>query len=373
LSEERVLFFNVNGSGLGHMNRCLAYARRLRGRLRPVFFSLASAIEIIEEMGFEAEYFVSHYWSSNSSFSWNCELAVRFGLMLERVRPAVVVFDGTWPFQGFMAACKAYGKSALVWSNRGLLKSDIPPVAVDETAFDLIIQPGELHTPTSQSRFGKRGKKITVPPVCLLDDDELLDRAAAREALGLRTEGTYVLFSLGPGNLKDVAGIGHNLIRVFESAGMQVVWAQAPISVRDVELPSGVKPLVQYPLVRYMRAFDAFVGAAGYNTCCEIVQAQIPSLLVPNVQLADDQLQRAQLAAQVAPVVVSACEDEGERRIAIEKLFGLIGVGTGRKTNPPLLNGAAVAADEIVELAYLIRETDLFSQNNVKKNQSPRS
>jgi predicted glycosyltransferase len=160
-----------------------------------------------------------------------------------------------------------------------------------------------------------------------------------------------VLFSLGPGNLKDVTGIGHNLIRLFESAGMQVVWAQAPISVRDVELPSRVKPISRYPLVRYMRAFDAFVGAAGYNTCCEVVQAQIPSLLVPNAQLADDQLRRAQMAAQMAPAVVSACENDGERRKSMEKLLGMIGSGTGQKTNPLPVNGASMAADEIVALA----------------------
>lgn len=333
------------------MNRCLAYARRLRGRLRPVFFSLASAIEIIEEMGFEAEYFVSHYWSANSSFSWNCELAVRFGLMLERVCPAVVVFDGTWPFQGFMAACKAYGVPAMVWSNRGLLKRETPAVTVDEEAFDLIIQPGELNTTTPQSQLGRKRKKIEIPPVYLLDDDELLERAAAREALGLRAEGSYVLFSLGPGNLKDVAGIGRNLIGLFGSAGMQVVWARAPISIKDVELPSGIKTISQYPLVRYMRAFDAFVGAAGYNTCCEVVQAQIPGLLVPNRQLADDQLRRAQCVAQMAPVVVSACETDSERHTSIEKLFRMIGSEIERKTNPLPMNGASVAAAEIAALA----------------------
>jgi UDP:flavonoid glycosyltransferase YjiC (YdhE family) len=350
LREHKVLFFNVNGSGLGHMNRCLAYARRLEGRLRPVFFSLASAIEIIEEMGFEAEYFVSHYWSANPSFSWNCELAVRFGLVLERVRPAVVVFDGTWPFQGFMAACNAYGAPGMVWSNRGLLKADSTPVSVDEAAFDLIIQPGELNSEAGWSELGTKGKKITVPPVYLLDDDELLDRAAARQALGLRPEGAYVLFSLGPGNLKDVAGIGHSLIRLFASKGMQIVWAQAPISVKDVELPSWVRPVSQYPLVKYIRAFDAFVGAAGYNTCCEVVQTQIPSLLVPNTQLADDQFRRAQLAAQMAPVVVSPCENEDERLASIENVFDLMGSGTGWKTNPLPVNGAVVAADEIVAL-----------------------
>ena len=43
----RILFFNINGSGLGHLSRCLAYARRMQGRARPVFFSTASAIETL--------------------------------------------------------------------------------------------------------------------------------------------------------------------------------------------------------------------------------------------------------------------------------------------------------------------------------------
>lgn len=347
----KIVFFNINGSGMGHMNRCLAYARRLKGRAVPVFFSLASAIEIIQEMGFEADYFVSHFWSSSSTFAWNSELAVRFGMMLERVRPSVVVFDGTWPFQGFMSACEAYGSPALVWSNRGLLKSDSATVNVDESAFDLVIQPGELNGLQRKTRLPGGGTKITVPPVCLLDDDELLGRAAARRALGLAGHGRYVLFSLGPGNLKDVSGVGHGLIRAFQEEGFQVVWARAPISVRDLDLPDGVRPISLYPLVRYLRAFDVFVGAAGYNTCCEVVQARIPSLLVPNAQLADDQVRRAQLAAEHAPAVVSGCDSESERRDAVAALLALRPEAGCANAGKIAMHGASVAASEILALA----------------------
>lgn len=346
----RILFFNVNGSGMGHMTRCLAYARRLRGKTDICFFSLASAIEMIESMGFEADYFVSHYWSASSTFAWNSELAVRFGLVLERVRPAVVVFDGTWPFQGFMAACEAYGSPAMVWSNRGLLKADTAAVPVDEDVFDLVIQPGELGASKSESELAGGGRRVVVPPVCLLEADELMGRAAAREALGLTPDGRYALFSLGPGNLKDVTGIGHGLVRAFEAQGFQVVWARAPISVRDIELPVGAKPLPVYPLVRYLRAFDAFVGAAGYNTCCEVVQAGIPSLLVPNEQLVDDQMRRALMVASVMPAVVSACETDSQRNAAVQELLGMM---TKRGVNEPSIpmNGASWAAEEIVALA----------------------
>lgn len=111
------LFFPVNGSGMGHLTRCLAYARRLRKRAKCAFFSLSSAMEVVEDMGFAGDYFVSPFWSANTTYNWNCELAVRFGMMLERTRPNVVVFDGTWPFQGFLAACRAYGRRSS-WSGQ---------------------------------------------------------------------------------------------------------------------------------------------------------------------------------------------------------------------------------------------------------------
>jgi hypothetical protein len=346
----RILFFNVNGSGMGHLNRCISYARRLRGRARPVFFSLASAIELIEEMGFEADYFVSPYWSTSSTFAWNSELAVRFGMLLERVRPDVIVFDGTWPFQGFLTACKEYGSPALVWSNRGLMKEGSKTVTVDETLFDLVIQPGELGAGESEARLDGGGTRAVVPPVCVLEDDELFDRAAARAALCLPAEERVVLFALGPGNLKDVSGIGHGLIRIFEAAGFRIVWARAPISIRDMELPQSVMPLTVYPLARYLRAFDVFVGAAGYNTCCELVQANVPALLVPNAQLADDQVRRANMVAGAIPAVVSACETDEERQTAVAQLLGILRAAPDKPANIAM-NGASLAAEKILALA----------------------
>lgn len=350
MNTPRIIFCNVNGSGMGHMNRCLAYARQLRNKAHATFFSLASAVEMIEDMGFEADYYVSHYWSCNTSYDWNQELAVRFGMLLDRVRPEVVVFDGTWPFQGFKAACRAYGNPAMVWSNRGLLKDEVKPVQVDEADFDLIIVPGELGATFHVEPLRGGGKRIMLPPVTVLGEHELLERDAARTAFDLREDGRYVLFSLGPGNLKDVSGIGQTLIRRFADAGFQTVWARAPISVHDVDLPAGVTSISAYPLVRYLRAFDLFVGAAGYNTCCEVAQARVPSLLVPNTLLADDQLRRARLVAENAPAVVSACETDAERMKAVEQVLEMMASTTAR-TPVMAMNGAALAAEEILALA----------------------
>jgi UDP:flavonoid glycosyltransferase YjiC (YdhE family) len=344
----RILFFNINGSGLGHLSRCLAYARRLRGRARSVFFSTASAIEIIEGMGFEADYFVSEFWSRSHINAWNGELAMRFGLLLEELRPHAVVFDGTWPFHGFMDACDVCRVPVRAWSNRGLHKADFAPVPVPETAFDVVLRPGEVGTEFAIEQERTPGRRIVTSPVTLLRTEELLGRDEAREALGLSVDGCYVLLSLGPGNLKDVGTLARGLIPAFRAEGFEVAWARAPITVTDVVLPSNVLPITEFPLVRYMRAFDAFAGAAGYNTCCEVIQAGVPTLLVPNTLVADDQVRRACLVSQYAPVVVSGCETPAERNDAISRLLEL--AATATQVADVDLGGAEVAAHEILSL-----------------------
>lgn len=330
------------------MNRCLAYARQLQGRARCGFFSLASAIEIIEDMGFEADYFVSPFWSDNTSRDWNGELSWRLGLMLEHFRPDAVVFDGTWPFQGFMKACEQYSPSLMVWSHRGLLKNGTAEVTTDTSRFQLVIQPGEVGAVLPAAQVVNTQTTLAVPPVCLLDAAELYQRDQARRELGLPSDVKLVLFSLGPGNLKDIAGVGHGLIDEFTKAGFQVVWARPPISVRDVELPASVTPLSIYPLARYLRAFDLFVGAAGYNTCCELVQAGIPALLVPNDQLSDDQVARAHALTDYIPAVVSSCDTPAARQQAVRTLLEMTGDGADRSRQVADMDGAAVAAEAIL-------------------------
>ena len=344
----RILFFSINGAGLGHLSRCLAYARRMQGRAQPVFFSLASAIEIIHDMGFEADYFVCPSSSRSHINAWNRESAVRFGLMLEEVRPAVAVFDGTWPFQGFMDACDAYGVRRRVWSNRLLHKPGIGPVPVEASAFDVVIEPGELGAEFAVERAETPGRKVTTAPVLLLADSELLNRDDAREALGLEPEGRYALFSLGAGNLNDIGDIARGLIAEVRRHGLRAVWARVPITLRDVPLPDHVLPISAFPLARFMRAFDAFVGASGYNTSYEVLQSRVPSLLVPNTRSADDQARRAALVARQAPVIVSTCETREAQTEAVRRLLSLSG-GANDPT-PAGLDGAAQAADEILAL-----------------------
>jgi UDP-N-acetylglucosamine--N-acetylmuramyl-(pentapeptide) pyrophosphoryl-undecaprenol N-acetylglucosamine transferase len=344
-----IVLFNINGSGMGHMSTCLAYANRLRGRARPVFFSLASAIEMIHDLGYEADYFVSRFWSRATAWEWDRQLALRLGMLFDRVRPEVVVFDGTWPYRGLLHAAKTYGVPRIVWSDLTLYKKGMHAVPISKSNFDLVIHLGELGASFSVERQPMPARTVTVPPFTMLKDEELFDRDNARNALGLNREGRYALFSLGPGNKKDVSGIGHGLIKEMTERGYTVVWTRTPITLSDVPLPDGVIPIAVYPLLRYMRAFDVFVGAAGYNTCCEVLQSGLPALFVPNTLVNDDQTGRAEMISQAGPAVVSPCETPEQRAGAVEALLALL-AGAKATYTAFNLDGAEHAANEILGL-----------------------
>ena len=270
-------------------------------------------------------------------------------MMFDRVRPQAVVFDGTWPYRGLLNAAAAYGVPRLVWSNLTLYKKDMHEVPVSEDNFDLVIRLGELGSSFSVERESMPGRKVTIPPFTMLTDEELLSRDTARDELGLKQDGRYALVSLGPGNLKDISGIGRGLIDELTQRGYTVVWTRPPISASDVTLPDGVIPLTRFPLLRVMRAFDVFVAAAGYNTCCEVLQSRVPTLFVPNTQVNDDQTARAHLVAQVIPAIVSPCETPDQRADAVGRL--LSSCDNGRTDTTTIdLRGAERAADEILAL-----------------------
>src|SRR5690606_18906854 len=103
------------------------------------------------------------------------------------------------------------------------------------------------------------------------------------------------------------------------------------------------------PLARYMRAFDVYVGAAGYNSCCEVLQSGVPALFVPNTLVVDDQTRRAERVAEAVPAVVSPCETASQRADAVSRLMEL--AGRQASSRPPL-DGAERAAEEILALLW---------------------
>jgi UDP-N-acetylglucosamine:LPS N-acetylglucosamine transferase len=70
--------------------------------------------------------------------------------------------------------------------------------------------------------------------------------------------------------------------------------AEWPIAEEPLELPEGVRSISEFPLSRYLRAFDLVFSAVGYNSFHELLLAGVPAIFVPNEHpQQDDQLARA--------------------------------------------------------------------------------
>jgi len=150
-------------------------------------------------------------------------------------------------------ACREYGKAKIVWSHRGLHQADKTKSFPHQNMFSLIIKPGEAGDESGLEESDFDCPQVRVPPVCLLREEELLDRVQARRAMGLSENGRYALFSLGAGNINDVENIGAGLIQQLQRAGFEVVWANNPISIKDVDLPEGVQPVGISPCPLFSR------------------------------------------------------------------------------------------------------------------------
>ncbi|MFT4038277.1 MAG: glycosyltransferase, partial [Thermomicrobiales bacterium] len=344
-----VLFMSSNGAGMGHLMRLLAMARRAAPAVQPFFFTLSAAVECVRQEGWPVEHMASREYAGEPPGPWNAELALRLKRLLSATRPAAVVFDGAFPYNGLVQARRDHPEMAFVWSRRGMWRANAPTGGLALARhFDLVIEPGDVAAAADTGPTAACVAGVTrVDPVLLLDPGDLLDRAEARHRLGLQAEGPVALVQLGAGNINDTQSLTRIVIDLLgQWPGLQICVATPPIAKLPPELPPGVKPLSLFPLVAYAHAFDFGVAAAGYNTVNEAVMAGLPQIFIPNLHTRmDDQRVRGAyaaaqgfglcvedptpraLAAAVATIHDPACRAEMRRR-ALER---------------PLPNGARAA------------------------------
>jgi UDP:flavonoid glycosyltransferase YjiC (YdhE family) len=313
-----VLYVSSNGAGMGHLTRLMAMARRADG-VRPLFLSMSQAVPVVGDLGFSYEYVPSRDDLGVGPRRWNRLLSRRYLEVLERERPAAVVFDGTFPYEPLVQARRSHPGTALVWSRRAMWRpGQGSRQLASADAFDLVLEPGELAAERDRGLTAKRHDAHRVDPVTLLDPDELVSRAEAAAELGTDPDRPTVLVSLGAGNINDLDSDSGRLVAALAAApGLQVVVTTPAIANRAPSVPDGVRAVSVYPISRYLRAFDASVAAAGYNSFHEMAQNLVPTAYVPNASTAmDDQVGRAQWAQDAGiGLCVDALDQVGVDRV----------------------------------------------------------
>ncbi|MDT0202925.1 glycosyltransferase [Nocardioides sp. AE5] len=293
----KVLLMSSNGAGMGHLTRLLAYARAMGDDAEIRFLSLSQAVPLVGQFGFDFEYVASSQGLAMPPGLWQDVYVTRVSDAIGRFRPDVVVFDGTWPYNGTPDIRAQHPQARWIWSRRGMWRADANGEQLAKTGwFDEVLEPGDLAAPYDRGA-ARNEPAHRVGPVTLLDPADLDPRAEARSALGLPADGPLALLSLGAGNINDTSGDIGAATAALGSLGVgvcltQTAIASTPVSTAQVHL------VKDYPLSRRYAAFDVVVSATGYNSFHELMRMGVPSLLVPNTATAlDDTEARARYAA----------------------------------------------------------------------------
>ncbi len=323
---------------MGHLARLTAMARRSGDGVRPRFVSMSRAVPVVEDVavgggtGQQAAY-AWEYVPSRDDLGigprrWNRQFRRRLTRILLRDRPAALVFDGTYPYDGLLGALAEARSRGVdvraVWSRRGMWRPGGDRGQLGRSGrFDLVVEPGDLAAAADRGSTAGRGDAVRVGPVTLLDAGELVPREEAAAALGVDPARPTALLTLGAGNVRDLTGDRQLFLdRMLAVPGLQVVVTHALIADQAAELGERVRATSVFPISRYFRAVDFAVAAAGYNSFHELVGFGVPTAFVPNPPMPlDDQPARARWAAEAGAAlcledVTADAVDEAVTRLA---------------------------------------------------------
>jgi UDP:flavonoid glycosyltransferase YjiC (YdhE family) len=296
MRQRPVMFLASNGVGVGHVSRLLAIARRMDARAPLLFATQAQAVPAIERLGYHAEYLPSAAYVGGDFAVWDQWFRHDLENLIDAYDPALVVYDGNNPSDGLVRAVATRRDCRLAWIRRGMWGGLTSPFIDNSRWFDLVVEPGELEGQLDEGITSKRrDEAVLVPPIRLLDKEDLLSRAEAAGRLGLDPSRPSVLIQLGAGFNRDIISlVDHLITQLRQHAQLQVCIAEWLNGAQPLNYWPNVSYLRGYPLSQYFRAFDFSISAAGYNTFHEIVNFDLPTIFIPNRHPAmDDQASRA--------------------------------------------------------------------------------
>jgi hypothetical protein len=257
-----------------------------------------------------------------SRLNWDAYLADRITALLRETGASAFVFDGVFPYDGILRALRRNPHVPFIWSRRGMwVKGGGRRALRFRRLFAAVLEPGDLAAAGDAGRTATLDDARKVGPVTLVGTVPSLSRDQARSELGLDLDRKTLLITLGSNRRNDRYAAYEQTVRRFTEAGWQVVVTSSPISQGQTG-SDGPTVISVFPLVKYLKAFDAAVSASGYNAVHELLYSHTPTLLVPNADAAlDDQPTRARVIAGTGLALSADPERPAEFEAALVRLL----------------------------------------------------
>jgi predicted glycosyltransferase len=359
----RILFYAVNGLGLGHVTRQLAIARQVR-RLCPtaeiLFFTTSEAEDVIFREGFAAFKAPSKSIRQTAAIrpaTYSRLLQTVTLSLLAAFHPHILVVD-TFPtgaLQELLPCLRWDSRKVFVYREQRLDHASAPMNQSALQLYDLAIVPHQAGEAEIVAPDGL--DTLWTGPILIRERDEALARPEARELLGLPQDAPILYLSFGGGGDPTIQTATCDVLEALENfevdgKPLHIALAAPPLQRSRMKTPANVTPVSYYPMAEALTAFDAAVSAGGYNSVMELLHHGMPVAILPFARQVDDQEARAQWAEELGASITLADTEAETVRGAVEHLFNPeITTSMSGAGNTAVPGGGAVqAAEAIVKL-----------------------
>lgn len=353
----RVLFFGINGDGLGHVTRILAVARQIRKQAPNNEILVLTSSEYSHALGREG--FASVKVPSPESMAWDKRIpAVQLAhsittQVIATFRPHVLVVDSipAGLFSEYLSPLMIVPKRVFIFCPFPHIYSELRH-KIALSLYGRILMPfTEEEREHVKVDFGDRA--VWVGDILVRSMDEILPRDEARRRIGIGLDEFVVYVGLGGGgNPKNSEVLTWILGLLSQYPDIKIACGLQPLAKsHDVLFEhENCFPVAHFPMMEYFSAFDLAVSASGANSA-ELVYAGLSSILIPfgypstDQDFNADRFARKDLARKVAPL-----DSDGFRSafddLLIEENRRRMSDGMTAWSGP---NGAEKAAESILQ------------------------
>jgi UDP-N-acetylglucosamine--N-acetylmuramyl-(pentapeptide) pyrophosphoryl-undecaprenol N-acetylglucosamine transferase len=326
----RILFYAVNGLGLGHVTRLLAIARKVRERLPEaeiVFFTSSEAEDVIFREGFAAFKVPSKTLRHEARIrpsTYSRMLQTVTLNLLASFHPHILVVD-TFPAGAIQELLPV-----LRWDSRKVFVYRVqrPEIAQSQLMqnslqlYDLAIIP---HSEGEEEIFLPDGlERVWAGPILIRDRSEVKSRQEAREILGLPKDGKILYVTFGGGGDEAMDEALKKTVEVLShDPNLHLAVSSPPLYRGRILRAPNVTPVDFYPMAELFSAFDAAISACGYNSATELLHHGVPTAFVPFPRQVDDQAARARKIEKMGAGIILNELNEACLNNAVGRLFDL--------------------------------------------------
>jgi UDP-N-acetylglucosamine--N-acetylmuramyl-(pentapeptide) pyrophosphoryl-undecaprenol N-acetylglucosamine transferase len=309
--KKRILYYAINGLGVGHVKRLIALARPLRQLaletdidIEQIFLTSSEAGQILFMEGFAYLKLASLSAVEESGMEKKSYVAFAREWVRQTVallNPDIFVVD-TLPEGAFQELCDTPSTGHY----RLLIYRPCRPERAREERFqaalktyDQVLIPEHKETSAVIAPESLNENIKYYGPVITRDRQDLLSRDTARSRLGLDRESLVIYVSFGGGGDPEAQTmLDWILLSLNQMNNVSIVVGAGPLYRGVRHYTKNCVWLVDASICELMNAFDLAVSAAGYNSFCELMHFGVPTIFVPLPRVMDDQEARAERAVR---------------------------------------------------------------------------